>query len=163
MELLPTEQEQIQGVAERWKHQYFVLGKWAECRGNSWYIYKQLVTLSPTTTRADVAEIIGNDGWIGYKCGDCGQDGAVVSVGGLHGSDEVCLCRPCVVKLVALVAVEPPDLGCRVPPAGWWCSREPGHSGPCAARQKSAYGRYVAHVDDNELTDTRSPRTGMKL
>lgn len=23
---------------------------------------------------------------------------------------------------------------CKVPPEGWWCSREPGHDGPCAAR-----------------------------
>ncbi len=23
---------------------------------------------------------------------------------------------------------------CQVPPLGWWCSREPGHDGPCAAR-----------------------------
>lgn len=22
---------------------------------------------------------------------------------------------------------------CSVPPKGWWCSREPGHEGPCAA------------------------------
>lgn len=26
------------------------------------------------------------------------------------------------------------QLQCRKPPAGWWCSREPGHDGPCAAR-----------------------------
>lgn len=24
---------------------------------------------------------------------------------------------------------------CQVPPPGWFCSRTPGHSGPCAARQ----------------------------
>lgn len=23
---------------------------------------------------------------------------------------------------------------CDLPPAGWWCSRAPGHPGPCAAR-----------------------------
>jgi hypothetical protein len=28
----------------------------------------------------------------------------------------------------------PPNLGCKLPPSGWWCSREPGHEGPCAAR-----------------------------
>jgi hypothetical protein len=28
----------------------------------------------------------------------------------------------------------PPNLGCKLPPPGWWCSREPGHDGPCAAR-----------------------------
>lgn len=27
-----------------------------------------------------------------------------------------------------------PDLGCDMAPAGWYCSREPGHDGPCAAR-----------------------------
>ena len=25
---------------------------------------------------------------------------------------------------------------CTVPPKGWWCSREAGHEGPCAARRK---------------------------
>lgn len=24
---------------------------------------------------------------------------------------------------------------CTLPPAGWWCSRDAGHRGPCAARQ----------------------------
>lgn len=24
---------------------------------------------------------------------------------------------------------------CSVPPQGWWCSRDAGHEGPCAARQ----------------------------
>lgn len=33
--------------------------------------------------------------------------------------------------------VVPPNLGCQVPPAGWWCSREPGHPGPCAAYPNS--------------------------
>jgi hypothetical protein len=28
----------------------------------------------------------------------------------------------------------PPNLGCRRPPEGWYCSRERGHDGPCAAR-----------------------------
>lgn len=28
-------------------------------------------------------------------------------------------------------------LGCTVPPEGWWCSREPGHDGPCAARPET--------------------------
>lgn len=29
----------------------------------------------------------------------------------------------------------PPDLGCKLPPAGWYCSREPGHEGACPARR----------------------------
>lgn len=28
----------------------------------------------------------------------------------------------------------PPNQGCTRPPIGWYCSREPGHKGPCAAR-----------------------------
>lgn len=24
---------------------------------------------------------------------------------------------------------------CTIPPSGWWCSRKPGHEGPCAARE----------------------------
>lgn len=30
--------------------------------------------------------------------------------------------------------------GCTVPPAGWLCTREPGHEGPCAARPREANG-----------------------
>ena len=30
------------------------------------------------------------------------------------------------------------DQGCTVPPEGWWCSRGPGHDGPCAARPAAA-------------------------
>jgi hypothetical protein len=29
--------------------------------------------------------------------------------------------------------VGPQDDNCQVPPPGWWCSRDPGHDGPCAA------------------------------
>lgn len=35
---------------------------------------------------------------------------------------------------------------CEIPPAGWWCSRERGHEGPCAARPKNP-----AHVLCAEL------------
>lgn len=39
-------------------------------------------------------------------------------------------------EVMAAIArkVGPIDQGCRVPPPGWWCSRTPGHDGPCAAR-----------------------------
>lgn len=39
------------------------------------------------------------------------------------------------------------DLKCKMPPPGWWCSRTPGHDGPCAARQLSRFhipGAFVA-------------------
>lgn len=31
------------------------------------------------------------------------------------------------------------ESGCQVPPRGWWCSREPGHEGPCAAYPKYSH------------------------
>lgn len=31
------------------------------------------------------------------------------------------------------VAVEAHPITCEVPPPGWWCSRDGGHDGPCAA------------------------------
>jgi hypothetical protein len=33
------------------------------------------------------------------------------------------------------------DQGCDFPPTGWWCSRQPGHEGPCAAREVRTDGR----------------------
>lgn len=35
---------------------------------------------------------------------------------------------------------EPDDQGCPLPPDGWWCSRKPGHEGPCAARPRLPFG-----------------------
>jgi hypothetical protein len=32
---------------------------------------------------------------------------------------------------------------CTIPPAGWSCSREPGHEGPCAARLSRPYDEYI--------------------
>jgi hypothetical protein len=31
---------------------------------------------------------------------------------------------------------DPPDQGCTLPPPHWYCSRKPGHDGPCAARPR---------------------------
>jgi hypothetical protein len=31
---------------------------------------------------------------------------------------------------------------CTLPPEGWWCSRKPGHKGPCAARKCKERLRY---------------------
>lgn len=48
------------------------------------------------------------------------------------------------------------DQGCRVPPEGWWCSREPGHEGPCAARPTGLRETIIAivsahvHVNDQQ-------------
>lgn len=36
-----------------------------------------------------------------------------------------------------LCACTPERTACRLPPEGWWCSRDAGHEGPCAARALS--------------------------
>jgi hypothetical protein len=36
----------------------------------------------------------------------------------------------------------PPRLTCDVPPAGWYCTRRPGHEGPCAAVPEPTTGSY---------------------
>lgn len=66
----------------------------------------------------------------------------------LNGTPMVPLHRSTIYRIVrALDAADTPppaaagdreaiDQGCRIPPAGWWCSRERGHEGPCAARQE---------------------------
>jgi len=39
---------------------------------------------------------------------------------------------------------KPQDAGvCSVAPAGWWCSREPGHDGPCAAHPETPKERLT--------------------
>lgn len=35
---------------------------------------------------------------------------------------------------------DPPSQGCLLPPEGWYCSRAPGHEGPCAARPDKVAG-----------------------
>ena len=36
-----------------------------------------------------------------------------------------------------LVAAEVRPITCDVPPPGWWCSRDAGHDGPCAALRRA--------------------------
>lgn len=37
---------------------------------------------------------------------------------------------------------------CTIPPKGWWCSREAGHEGPCAARPvEKTYRGWSIHYD----------------
>lgn len=54
------------------------------------------------------------------------------------------------------------DLRCDVPPDGWWCSRERGHAGPCAARPIQAaddgpvsWAAMFEHDDGDALTELR--------
>lgn len=43
---------------------------------------------------------------------------------------------------------DPVNRGCTLPPVGWYCSREPGHEGPCAARQAAALARAKGSSHD---------------
>jgi hypothetical protein len=47
----------------------------------------------------------------------------------------------------------PPDLGCTLPPpgSGYYCSIEPGHTGPCAARKNKSFVRIALELIKNKL------------
>lgn len=47
------------------------------------------------------------------------------------------------------------DLVCGVPPAGWTCSRNPGHEGPCAAqRDPRVSSEPIVHKFENDCSHT---------
>lgn len=45
-----------------------------------------------------------------------------------------------------------PGQGCSIPPEGWWCSRWPGHDGPCAAREVPAACLKARAIGDSHET-----------
>lgn len=45
------------------------------------------------------------------------------------------------------------NYGCPLPPPGWWCSRTPGHEGPCAARPVAARQVYRIHREERDAAD----------
>lgn len=44
-----------------------------------------------------------------------------------------------------------PRVTCQVPPAGWWCSRQESHEGPCAARSLEQVGEPFRPLSSDEL------------
>lgn len=42
------------------------------------------------------------------------------------------------------------DHKCMIPPAGWYCTREPGHEGPCAAYEEK---KKITHVECKTYTN----------
>lgn len=62
----------IKAVAERWKAQYFKIGRWNPLNlpngVDSSVIYS---LLKDVTTIEEIASIIGNTGWTGYPCIVC--------------------------------------------------------------------------------------------
>ena len=46
-----------------------------------------------------------------------------------------------------------PDLGCKLPPEGWYCSRKPHHEGPCAARAtERTFSDAINKIDEMIIT-----------
>lgn len=108
MEILRTTPVEILSVAERWKNQYENQGKWGAVLGgvSSLTIYQRLSKLTRESTPADVARIIGNDGWTGYRCDECGEHvETAVQLGAPpdYGSNTATLCVSCVRKLCDVV------------------------------------------------------------
>jgi hypothetical protein len=99
------------------------------------------LAVSPAATAADLAQ----DGQIpqrcaphahvwassdyrnAFRCEDCGER---IKRGALPNR----YAPPSVDNLPARLLPLPEHGGCASPPRGWWCSRPPGHDGPCAAR-----------------------------
>jgi hypothetical protein len=55
-----------------------------------------------------------------------------------------------------LEALQSTPRGCLVPPKGWWCSREAGHDGPCAARPTAELAAKALAVWKNLPDDERN-------
>lgn len=106
---LINERENVRGVAERWKAQYFRSGTWARLDiGRAEKIYHDLAALDPeTATARDVAAIIGNSSWAGPgDCNECGQSRNVLVELGQEPDYESAtdrICEDCLRKALALV------------------------------------------------------------
>lgn len=100
---LPDPQEDVAGVAERWKQQYGGRGWTSVIDGrHSKDIYAALCALPATATPKDVADVIGNDSWCGSACDECYGRPAVIQIGQEpdYESATVTLCAACVDKLL---------------------------------------------------------------
>ena len=67
----------------------------------------------------------------------------VTAMVGVHFSPEVAADLKRMIDAHTCIAPEPDPVTdeCDKPPAGWWCSRERGHNGPCAARPTTGDSR----------------------
>jgi len=107
---LASERAQVAKVAERWKAQYCSQGQWARCStGSSGEVHQRLSALSADATAQDVAEIIGNDSWIGEHCDGCrghAVDSWQIGEAPDYESHRVVLCSACMDLLVKTYKVE---------------------------------------------------------
>jgi hypothetical protein len=71
---------------------------------------------------------------IDAKCTCCDARRKCVKVPITGSRPAPYVCSSCARDIVAAFAIESRrELECDLPPAGWRCTRMPGHSGPCAA------------------------------
>lgn len=106
-----TERDRVEDVRPRWRAQYLdhygpdwrfwdgrtVAEVWAALEALPW----------PSVTAADVARVIGNDGWAGnQKCHECnGEFPIIIEVGQPpdYESHTAQLCRGCVAKALEMI------------------------------------------------------------
>jgi hypothetical protein len=107
MRVLRTTTEEILAVAGRWKEQYESGGRWGVIRlGDTKAIYDRLCRLTAHSTKADVAAIIGHDGWTGYTCNECGErvDTAIeLGQEADYESSTATVCLPCFNRVAEVV------------------------------------------------------------
>ncbi len=102
---LITERDVIRNVAKQWGYQY-PQNRLLQSGSNSGDIYNKLLALDKeTATKGDVAEIIGNDGWVKINCDECGVPvDAVVRVGeNTYNDSGSCLCKECLENAFNLI------------------------------------------------------------
>lgn len=104
------ERHKIEGVAERWKAQYFRNGEWYRggVLGDCGLAYARLSALDPkTATAKEVAAIIGNNSWAGPDdCHECGKTvECTVQIGQPpdYESHTAQVCLDCLRKAVQLL------------------------------------------------------------
>lgn len=107
MRIPETGQQHVKSVAAKWKRQYENGdGTWSTTvNGSSKVIFDKLSSLPDNATPADVEAIIGNDGWTGHRCCECGdQAQSVVIAIGQSEEHECMLCLDCAKSLSSFVA-----------------------------------------------------------
>lgn len=104
---LITERDEIRTVAARWQAQYSAPHWHTPREKDKQEIAAKLRALDlETATREEVAEIIGNDGWIRMTCDECDlEQKVVVHIGAEPDYDARWqqLCGYCLSRAVALL------------------------------------------------------------
>ena len=79
----------ISGVPERWRHQYFLNGKWSDVVRQETYL--KLLAAGDDADKID--QIIGNSSWTHEYCSGCDSSQGEFIIFG-----EACICITCFLK-----------------------------------------------------------------